>query len=86
MQREKKSQVQDPMETLRVYSSSAYRSNIKSTNPLFSDIEGPVLEEPEDPEAKITKDKKGVETKTISKFQEVVYNEKMKEWIKEKRV
>ena len=31
----------------------------------------------------VKRDKKGVEIKTVSKIQETVYNEKIKEWIKD---
>ena len=84
-EKKRKSQFHSTMEALHVYTPTAYCSDIEALTPLFSDLQKPTVDDPKDAEIKITKDKKGVETETISTFKETVYNDVFKEQIKDNK-
>ena len=71
------------MELIRVYTSTAYRADIEMLTPLSKKLETLKVDESQDTEVTVKKNKEGFEIETLSFFQEMVYNEKDKEWIKD---
>ena len=84
-ERTNKSRFIETVEKLRVYCSKAYKSDIESLTPLFTNLERPSVKKPEDPVMTVTKDKDGHDVEVLSKFEEVTYNEKIKQWIRDDR-
>ena len=84
-ERKEKSQFEDTMEALMIYESSVYKSDIESMNILFTELKTPTVAKPEDPEETITTDTDGNKTKTVSRLEETIYNERVKQWIRDKR-
>ena len=90
-ERTNKLQFEGTMEALRIYSSTTYKSDIELLNRLFTDLKEPSVNEPLGPKETVMKDKMGkvmldendeVIT-TISKFEETIYNERIKQWIRD---
>ena len=79
------------MEALRIYSSTTYKIDIESLNRLFIRLEEPMVEEPpgkkevekRDKTGKLSLDDEGEDITTISKFEETIYNERIKQWIRD---
>ena len=86
-ERTNKSQFEDTTEALRIYSSTAYKSDIESLNQLFTELKEPSVDEPPGPKevemkdktGKIMIDEDGEVIMTISKFEETIYNERIKQ-------
>ena len=86
-ERTNKSQFEDTMEALRIYSSTAYKSDIESLNQLFTELKEPSVDEPPGPKevemkdktGKIMIDEDGEVIMTITKFEETIYNERIKQ-------
>ena len=76
--RKNKSQFADTMEALRMYASSAFKNDIEYPTPLFTDLKEPRVTELEDP-------KEEIGTSKVSLFQQTIYNERIKQWIKGER-
>jgi len=77
---------QDSVDQLRLYSSINHKQEIRVLKSLFDDLEGPKLPEPEEPVDQKIKREDGTETtKKPSKFQETIYSEQVKQWMKDKR-
>ena len=84
-ERTNKSQFIDTIEKLRVYCSKAYKNDIEALTPLFTKLETPKVKQPEDPIMTKTADEDGNVTEKMSKFQEMRYNEVVKQWIRDDR-
>ena len=84
-ERKNKAQFTDTMEALRIYASTAYKNDIESLTVLFMELEEPTVAEPQGPEETVTFDDDGVSTTSVSKFQETIYNERIKQWIRDER-
>ena len=84
-ERKDKSQFEDTMEALRIYASSAYKNDIESMNILFTELKNPTVIKPEDPEETITTDADGKETRAVSRLEETIYSERVKQWIRDER-
>ena len=56
------------MEALRIYDSTAYKSNIELLTVLFTKLEEPAVADPEVTEEKMVTDEDGTVTKTVSTF------------------
>ena len=77
------------MEVLRIYLSTVYKHDSKLLNTLFTDSLAPKVVEPlgPDEEVKIDTDEKIVMKEdskvvtTISRFKDIIYNERIKQWI-----
>ena len=82
-ERKNKSQFGDTVKALRVYSSETFKNDIEALTVLFTDLVEPVLTEPEDPVEVTTTRSDGTTVKTISKFEEMKYAEKVKQWIRD---
>ena len=81
-ERKNKSQFGDTVKALSVYSSEVFKNDIEALTSLFTDLAEPKVEQPEDPkEVKIMVG--GIETVKISKFEEMKYTEKVKQWIRD---
>ena len=52
---------------------------------LFTELKAPSVSKPEDPEETITTDKAGKKTKSVSRLEETIYNERVKQWIRDER-
>ena len=83
-ERKNKSQFGDTVKALRVYSSETFKNDIESLTILFTDLSEPVLEEPEDP-VSVETTVEGKKVKTVSKFEEMKYSEKVKQWIRDEK-
>ena len=75
-----KSQFADNMEALRLYASTAHKSDINSMNILFAELEEPMVAETMVPKEVITTDKDELITTTVSRFKETIYNKQIKKW------
>ena len=84
-ERKNKSQFINTIEALRVYSSSEYKSEIESLNVLFTNLETPSVKKPKEPEETVTFDRDGASISTISRFEEMTYSERIKQWIRDDR-
>ena len=82
-ERKNKSQFSDTVDALKVYSSVAYKNDIEFLNVLFTKLERPKVKEPEDPVETEVVDKDGTVTKVTSKFEDMKYNENVKQWIRD---
>ena len=86
-ERSNKSQFEDSMEALRIYSSTVYKNDIESLNKLFIELKEPTVDEPPGPKetvktdgtGKTMIDEGGEPITTISKFKETIYNERIKQ-------
>ena len=79
-ERPKRGQFQDSVDSLKVYSSTHFKNDIGYLNILFTKLEKPVVPEPADPIQK--NDDKGKPI-PLSKFKEKVFEEAVKQWIKD---
>ena len=79
----KKSQFTDTMEALRVYLSTAYKSDIKYLNSLFTELKEPSVDVPADPVTIKSIDEDGKVVNTTSRFEEMKYTESVKQWIRD---
>ena len=84
-ERTNKSQFADTMEALRIYASTAYKSDIESMTALFTSLEEPRVKELKEPEETRTTNEDGSTKITISKFEETIYNERIKQWIRDEK-
>ena len=82
-ERKNKSQFTETIEALRVYSSTEYKNDIESLTILFAELKTPGVVKPDDPEETITVNDDGTTTTTISKFEEMTYTERIKQWIRD---
>ena len=82
-ERKNKSQFSDTVDALKVYSSVAYKNDIEFLNVLFTKMEKPKVDEPEDPKETEVVDDDGTVTKITSKFEEMKYTENVKQWIRD---
>ena len=57
-ERKNKAQFTDTIETLQIFASTAYKSDIESMNVLFTELKTPEVEEPKGPKELIKTDKK----------------------------
>jgi hypothetical protein len=71
------------MEALRVYASTQFRKDINALTPLFTELKTPAVPRPKEPETEVLVDSKGNESEGISRFSETVYQEQIKQWIKD---
>lgn len=81
------SQFQDTLEQLKIYASKHYKKEIKLLRKLFNDLELPSMPKPIPPkiEEPKVKTEEGKETTIdIKKYQEALYNEEIKLWMKKK--
>ena len=79
-----KGQFQDTLDALKIYSSTMYKLDIDSLNVLFIDITEPTIVTHTEPIAQELINAQGISTVIpLSKFQETVYNEEIKLWIKD---
>ena len=81
-ERKYKSQFMETVEALRVYASTACKSDIESMAVLFTKLEMPSVEEHDDP-IEDTKLVDGKVVTAVSKFEEMKYAENMKQWIRD---
>ena len=81
-ERKNKSQFTETVEALGVYASSAYKSDIEYLMVLFTKLENPTVFKLEDP-VEDTKVVDGEDVTFISKFEEMKYTEKVKQWIRD---
>ena len=84
-ERSNKNQFIDNVEVLRVYCSTAYKSDIEALAPLFKSLKKPSVKKPADPIMMITKGEDSNDIETISKFEEMKYTELIKQWIRDDR-
>ena len=84
-ERKNKAQFTDTMEALRIYASTTYKNDIESLTILFMDLGEPTVAEPREPETEFVFSEDGTSTTTVSKFQETIYNERIKQWIRDER-
>ena len=84
-ERKNKSQFSDTVDALKVYSSVAYKNDIEFLNVLFTKLEKPKVDEPEDPKETEVVDGDGNVTKVTSKFEEMKYTENIKQWIRDEK-
>ena len=82
-ERKNKSQFIDTIEALRVYYSSEYKSDIESLNVLLTNLETPSVKKPKEPEETVTFDRDGASISSISRFEEMTYSERIKQWIRD---
>ena len=73
------------MDALRIYASTVYKSNIELLIILFTGLEEPWVAEPKQPEMKKITDKDGKVTEVTTKFEETIYNKRIKQWICDKK-
>ena len=66
------------MEALRINALSMYRIDIELMNILFTELKISTLVKPEDPKEKITTDLEGRSIKSISRLEETIYSERVK--------
>ena len=79
-----KGQFQDTLDALKIYSSTMHKLDIDSLNVLFIDITEPTIVPPIAPISQELINSQGVSTVIpLNKFQETVYNEEIKLWIKD---
>ena len=83
-ERRNKSQFRDTIKPLRIYSSEIFNNDIEASTSLFTELAESKVEQPEDPKEAIIM-VGGVETTKISKFEEVKYAEKVKQWIRDNK-
>ena len=84
-ERKNKSQFIDTIEAICVYSLFEYKSDIESLNIIFTNLETPSVKKPNNPEETVIFDDKGTTISTISKFEEMTYSERIKQWIHDDR-
>ena len=84
-ERKNKAQFADTMESSRIYASTAYTNDTESLTVLFTELEEPTVAEPEGPEEEVVFSDNGTSMMTESKFQETIYNERIKQWIRDER-
>ena len=84
-ERKSKSQFGDTVKALRVYSSEVFKNDIESLTILFTDLSEPILVEPEEPKTVGVMGEDGKIKQTISKFEEMKYAEKVKQWIRDEK-
>ena len=70
---------------VKVYCSKAYKNDIEALTRLFTKLETTKVKQPEDPIMTKTTDEDGKVTEKMSKFQEMRYNEVVKQWIRDDR-
>ena len=80
-ERKSKSQFGDTVKALRVSSSEVFKNNIEPLTILFTDLSEPILVESEEPKTVGVMGEDGKIKQTISKFEEMKYAEKVKQWI-----
>jgi hypothetical protein len=81
----KRGQFQDTLDALKVYSSTTFRKEITSLNKLFTQLKTPEVVKPKDPPLSKVKNEDGTFTNKVSRFDETVYNEEVKQWIKDNK-
>ena len=79
-------QFQDTLEALKVYSSTTFRKEITSLTRLFTELKAPELDIPKEPVGTKIKNESGKYIIEISRFDETVYNEEVKQWIKDNKI
>jgi hypothetical protein len=79
----KRGQFQDTLDALRIFASTAYRKDIHFLTRLFTDLQVPFVPKPDEPIATTVTIVDGKEVKTLSKFDETVFQEQVKQWIKD---
>ena len=79
----KKSQFTDTMEALRVYLSTAYKSDIKYLNSLITELKESSVDIPADPVTIKSIDGDGKVVYTTLRFEEMKYTESVKQWIRD---
>ena len=77
--RSNKTQFTNTMEALRIHALTAYKIDIDSMNILFTELKTPEVEEPEGPKEAVKTDEDGNTTTTISRFEEIIYSERIKQ-------
>ena len=79
-----KGQFQDTLDVLKMYSSTMHKLDIDSLNVLFIDLTEPTIVTPTETIEQEIINVQGITTVIpLSKFQETVYNEEIKLWIKD---
>ena len=84
-ERRDKSQFADTVKAMRVYASQSFKSDIDSLTILFKELKTPSVKIPEDPvetEGKVM-DNNGDPAMVTSRFEEMKYAEKVKQWIRD---
>ena len=85
-ERPKKGQFQDTLDVLKIYASTIYIKDIQNLTTLFTDLVSPVIREPKEPKEKETIDNDGNKVTTaITRLQETIFGEEIKQYIKESR-
>ena len=82
----KRGQFQDTLDALKIYTSTIYIKDIQNLTTLFTDLVPPVIREPKEPKEKETIDNDGNKVTTaITRLQEAIFGEEIKQYIKESR-
>ena len=86
-ERTNRAQFEDTMEALRIYASTVYKADIEHLNKMFTELMPPSVDEPPGPKettkldemGEVVLDKAGKPVTTVSKFEETIYNERIKQ-------
>ena len=84
-ERKNKAQFADTMEALMIYASTLCKSDKESLNVLFTELKRPKVAEPPEPKITTIKDEFGKTKDVVSKFEETIYSERIKQWIRDEK-